>query len=141
MRIALLLGPDFSNWLFEKWNYKWKNHRQRPSVYWTLKKMIEQMKVSDPRYLAARGASTTRIQFEENSLLTIQDLMDKPDQATTLVSRACMQVFKGNNDYKSVARNLDFLAYGQDIQKRAPRITKTIIKLIGEQVAGEILKD
>lgn len=140
IRIGVLLGPDFCEWLFGKWRNKWKNHPQPPSFYWTFKQMIMDMKETDARFLAARTSSTSRIQFEGESSIAVKDFLDKPDQAASIVSKACMRVFQGDNEYKSVARNLDFLAYGRDLQLRAPQIVKALLKTIGERTAGDVVE-
>jgi hypothetical protein len=139
IRIGLLLGPDFSQWLFGKWREKWKNHPQPPSFYWTLKQMIADMEVSDARLLASRLTATSRVQFEGESSIAVKEILDKPDEAATLVSKACMRVFQGDNNYRAVARNLDYIAYGPDFQRRAPKIVKSVIKTIGERAAGDVL--
>jgi hypothetical protein len=140
IRIGVLLGPEFCQWLFGKWQNKWKNHPQPPSFYWTFKQMIANMKETDARFLAARTSPTSRIQFEGDSPIVVKDFLDKPDQAASIVSKACMRVFQGDNDYKSVARNLDYLAYGPDLQRRAPQIVKALMKTIGERAAGDVVE-
>ena len=138
IRIGVLLGSEFSQWLLRKWQSKWKNHPQPPSFYWTFKQMIVDMKTTDARFLAARTSPTSHIQFEGESSIAVKDFLDKPDQAASIVSKACMRVFQGDNDYKSVARNLDYLAYGPDLQQRAPQIVKALMKTIGERPAGDV---
>jgi hypothetical protein len=138
IRISLLLGSDFAEWLFGKWRNKWKNHAQPPSFYWTFKQMITQMKAADARLLAARMSSTFRVQVDGEPSIAIKDMMDKPEQAATLVSNACMRVFQGQNEFRAMARDLDYIAYGPDLQRRAPQIVKAVTKLIGERTAGDV---
>jgi hypothetical protein len=140
IRISVLLGSEFCQWLFGKWRNKWKNHPQPPSFYWTFKQMIADMEGADARFLAARTSPTSHIQFKGDSSIAVKDFLDKPDQAASIVSKACMRVFQGDNDYKSVARNLDYLAYGPDLQRRAPQIVKALMKTIGERAAGDVVE-
>jgi hypothetical protein len=53
IRIGLLLGPDFCQWLYGKWHDKWKRYTQPPNFYWALKKIVSKKMPSDPRLLAA----------------------------------------------------------------------------------------
>jgi len=140
MCIGLLLGSDFCQWLFGKWRDKWKPHPQPPSFYWTFKKMISDMKGTDARLLAARVSLTTRVTFEGNPPIAVKDILEKPDQAASLVSKACMRVFQGNKDYRAVARNLDYLAYGPEVQRRGPLIAKAVIKTVGDREAGYVVE-
>jgi hypothetical protein len=140
MRLALLLGPDFCQWLFGKWHVQWKNDPQPPSFYWTFKEMISDMKKTDARLLAARVSPTTCFEIEGEKPMAAKDILEKPDHATTLVSSACMRVFQGIKDYRPIARNLDFLAYGREVQRRAPAISKAVIRIVGDRKAGDVVE-
>jgi hypothetical protein len=139
IRIGLLLGSDFSQWLFGRWRDKWKNHPQPPTCYWTLKQMIGEMGVTDTRLLAARISPASRLQFGGEPSIAVKDILDKPNQAAALVSKACMRVFQGDNDYRAIARNLDYIAYGPDLQLRAPTIVNLVMKTIGDRDAGDVV--
>jgi len=123
MRIGLLLGEDFCKWLLTKWQARWKDHPQPPSFYWTLKQMMKQMKDKNALLLAGRVSPTRNIEIEGEKPMIVKDMLEKPDQAANLVSKACMKVFQGDKDYTSTARDLDYLAYGSEIQKRASAIS------------------
>jgi hypothetical protein len=139
-RIGLLLGPDFCHWLFGKWRDKWGNHPQPPSCYWTFKQQIAEMKDTDARLLAARTSTTFRVQFEGEPSIAIKDILDKPDKAATLLSKACMKVFQGENRYRGLSRDLDYLAYGPDIQRRAAQVVKSVIQQVGGRSAGDVIE-
>ncbi len=140
MRIGLVLGDDFCNWLFSKWYARWKNYPQPPSFYWTLKQMMKEMKDTNALLLAGRFSLTKSIEIEGEKSVIVKDVLERPDQAANLISKACMKVFQGDKDYASTARNLDYLAYGQEIQKRASAITKAVIKIVGDRKAGDIVE-
>jgi hypothetical protein len=93
MRIAVLLGQDFCDWLFAKWKARWKNDAQPPSFYWTFKEMMVGMKGSDGRLVAARRSATAQIVIDGEESIAVKDILDKPELAATLVSKACMRVF------------------------------------------------
>ena len=140
MRIAVLLGQDFCKWLFAKWQLRWKNHAQPPSFYWTLKEMIADLEKSDPRLVAGRFSATTKIAINGEEPITVREILDKPELAITLVSKACMKVFHGDKDFTSMARNLDYLAHGPEVQRRTSAITKAVIKIVGDRQAGDIIE-
>ena len=51
-----------------------------------------------------------------------------------------MQVFEGVNGAKSNARNLDYFAYGLELQKNASQISKAIKEVVGRQKAGDVME-
>ncbi len=140
MRIGLLLGEDFCKWLFTKWQARWKDHPQPPSFYWTLKQMMKEMEDINPLLLSGRFSLTRSIEIEGEKPVIVKDILEKPDHAANLVSKACMKVFQGDKDYTSTARDLDCLAYGQEIQNRASAISKGVIEIVGDRKAGDIVE-
>jgi len=140
MRIGLLLGEDFSKWLYTKWNARWKDDRQPPSCYWTLKQMIKELKDRNTILLAGHVSLITSIEIEGEKPMIVKDILEKTNQANNLLSKACMKVFQGDKVYKSTARDLDYLVYGLEIQKRASTIAKEVIKIVGDHKAGDILE-
>jgi hypothetical protein len=140
MRIAVLLGNEFCERLYDRWYSKWKRHPQPPSFYWTFENMIAKLKTVDPRVIAARTTPTSDISIEGERSVVVKELLEKPEQAASLLSRVCMRVFEGESNLRSAARNLDYLAYGGDIGLRSRGISKAIIKAIGDQEAGDVLE-
>jgi hypothetical protein len=138
MRIGILLGPEFYNWLWGKWHDKWQRYTQRPSFYWSFQKMIAQSARTDVRLLAARLSMTTSFTIDNRNYTVGKDLLDKPELAANLVSIACMKVFEGDDNSRSLARNLDYLAYGPELQRHGSSITKDVMKLVGTRQAGEV---
>lgn len=49
VRMAPILGEDFSRWLLERFDKKWIRVTQPPTVYWTFKNMVEQADSTDYR--------------------------------------------------------------------------------------------
>lgn len=133
---AILLGDEFSNWLFNKWHLKWTNHPQPPSFYWSFKEMIGRAKVEDKRLVVTKTSPTSQI-VVGNESATVSELMAKPERSATLLSRACMHVFEGaKGEMRSIARQLDYLAYGYAVHERANELTKAIIRAVGDQAVG-----
>jgi hypothetical protein len=137
IRMAILLGQDFSTWLFDKWNQKWNKHPQPPSFYWTLKDMNGNLGKIDPRIIAARTTYTAQIGLWEERSVAVKELLDKPDEAVTHLSETCVRIFKGASYLRAAARSLDYFAYGLEIGKRAKTLTKALIREIGEQKSGD----
>jgi hypothetical protein len=138
LRIALLLGNDFCDWLYGKWEAKWGTHSQPPQFYWTFKTMIAKLKEIDPRVIAARTSITAQISVPDMPPISVKELLDKPDKTVSLLSNVCMKIFDGNSSMRSVARDLDFFAYGLDIQKRSYHLSNAIIKEIGDQESEDV---
>ena len=51
-----------------------------------------------------------------------------------------MMVFQGDNECKTIARNLDYLAYGHELIKRAPQIASSVIRVVGDREAGDLVE-
>lgn len=141
MRIAILLGKDFSKWLHNNWHQKWKRHPQPPSFYWTFKKMMSPLNVADARVIATRTTPGAKFGLGDDKSVNVKDCLENPEYAATQLSEACMKIFEGQSQLRSTARNLDYFAYGLEIKKRSPKISKAIIKEIGEQKAGDFAED
>ena len=92
----------------------------------------------DPRIIAARAKFTLEIGLQEEAPVPVKELLAKPEQAATYLSRVCMSIFEGGSRLTTTARDLDYFAYGLEIEKRSSQITKAIIKEIGEQQAGDL---
>ncbi|MCX7175111.1 MAG: ATP-binding protein [Proteobacteria bacterium] len=136
IKSAIILGEEFSDWLFNKWHLKWANHPQPPSFYWRFKEMIGRAKTEDMRLVATKTSPTSLIIVGDESV-TVSTLMDKPERAAALLSRACMRVFEGAKaEMRSIARQLDFISYGAAVRERGSELTEAIIRTVGDQVAG-----
>lgn len=140
IRIGLLLGPDFCQWLYGKWHEKWKRYTQPPSFYWTFKNIVSEKMTSDPRLLAARVSPTSRFSLKGEMTPTAQDLLEKPEQASLMLCKACMLVFEGDSTYRAIARSLDYFAYGAELQARASQIARGVIKAVGDRQAGDVIE-
>jgi hypothetical protein len=98
------------------------------------------MKSTDTRVLAARISPSTRVTVAGEPQVLARELLDNPDRAAALLSKACMQVFQGGSDHRAIARSLDYLAYGPQVQRRAPGIANSVIKTIGDRKPGDVVE-
>lgn len=136
MRMAILLGKDFSEWLHRQWRRKWGRRTQPPPFYWTFDEMHSAMGEVDPRTLSARVSLTSKFNVRGEAA-SVRQLLDTPQSASSLLSKACMGVFEGNGDMRSVARTLDYLAYGLQLRDRATKISGAILEIVGDQLPSE----
>jgi hypothetical protein len=138
-RTAVLLGPDFCKWLLGKWQRKWKRHPQPPSFYFSFSEMVTKVSTADPRLLAARVTPNAEFEVKGEPPKTALQLLDDPQRAAAMLSNACLQVFEGaDGTVRSIARNLDYFAYGLQIHERSAAVSKAAIKAIGDREAGDI---
>jgi len=140
IRFAVLLGKEFSGWLYDRWNKKWKRHPQPPSFFWAFKDMVSKIGVVDPRIIAARTTPTSQIGIGDEPAMNVQEFLEKPERAAALLSRACMNVFQGESCMRTLARNLDYLAYGQHLAERGSKLTSAIKEAIGDKEAGDVVE-
>ncbi len=139
VRIAPILGDDFSHWLLERFNKRWIRTTQPPSFYWTFKDMVEHPDSKDYRLAAARTSAKSRGLTHVAEEIRISELLNDPSRAASLESMVCMVAFEktGEAETRSVARNLDYLAYGSEIRKRAAGISDSIKQAVGDEEVGE----
>jgi hypothetical protein len=140
VRVAALLGDDFSRWLLGKMNSKWGAHAQPPTFYWTFRSMVQDLPSTDYRLRSSRFSTKSRIELPGEEGVGVAELLDSPPAAAALLSRACMMVFEDKmaTDCRSVARNLDYLAYGSIVRERAEAISAAIVNRVGSEQVGEL---
>jgi hypothetical protein len=139
MRLAILLGKRFSGWLLRQWADRWEKHPQPPSFYWTFTDMVERISSVDSVLLASRLSPNVSFNIDVTDSRAVKELLDKPGQAALLLSKACMRVFEGDRSMRTVARNLDFLAYGREASLKLRRLGDLIIQAIGHKKPGDIV--
>jgi hypothetical protein len=140
LRTAPLLGSEFCKWLYGKRHRKWQHYSQPPSFYFTFEEMVSNLKGADPRLVAARISVKDRIEIPGVAAANVRELLANPQQASSLLSAACMRVFGGGTSLRATARVLDFLAYGVDVSARATDMAQAIVKAIGDQEAGDLVE-
>jgi hypothetical protein len=137
MRLSALLGSQFCSWFFSKWQRKWGRHAQPPSFYWTFKDTVAKLETADGRMVAARTSINAQVEIPGAPPSSVRELLDRPDRAAFLLSKACMCVFEGDSSVRSVARDLDYLAYGLELSKRSSSLSEALKQAIGDRLPGD----
>jgi hypothetical protein len=140
VRLATVLGDDFSEWLLAKMNKRWAAHPQPPTFYWTFRSLVKDLHSMDYRLRSSRFSTKSRIELPGEEHVDVADLLDNPPQAAALLSRVCMMIFEGKltTAGRSVARNLDYLAYGPIVRERGKTISAAIVSKVGDEQIGEL---
>ena len=140
IRVAMLLGKQFCDWLSDRWNRKWGHFSQPPTFYFTFLDMCKKSLHTDrDRVLAAaRSAGSVRLSVPGYDEVSCADLLGDPKRAENLLSASCMSVFEGNPDLRSTARTLDYIAYGTRVVRAADAITEAAIQSIGDAPPGDL---
>ena len=131
---------DFCRWLLGKMSIKWATHPQPPTFYWTFKSIVQDLHSTDYRLRSSRFSTKSRIELPGEEGVDAADLLESPAKASALMSRVCMMIFEGKmmGEGRSVARNLDYLAYGSIIRERGEAISEAIIRTLGDEQVGEL---
>ena len=139
IRIAPILGEEFARWLLGKLSAKWGAHPQPPGFFWTFKSAVERLNSLDYRLQAARLSVKSLATLGLDDKVSVPELLDAPSRAAALVSAACMVAYEGSDggQSRSIARNLDYLAYGAEVRKRGEGISRAIMRAVGRQQVGE----
>jgi hypothetical protein len=137
LRVAVLLGSEFCTWLLGKWKVKWERHSQPPAFYWTFQQLCEEMNDADYRAVAARLGPGKLIECSGEQPVAVSGLLKNEDAASALLSRTCLRVFEGHREQRSIARDLDYIAYGRSVRERSQGLAKAIISAVGNAGPGD----
>jgi hypothetical protein len=131
MRLSILMGHEFSAWLWDT------THSHRHS-FGRSKKCFANWKNPTLAWLQLEPALWPKLKsLVAGAAAKVGDLLERPDKAAVMLSKACMCVFQGIYTARSVARLLDCLSYGLEISKRASALSNALIKTIGDHLPGE----
>ncbi len=125
VRLVTLLGPQLSDWLQDILEKKWKRFAQKPDYYWAFQK-IRSRGVSDSRLAALRTTSKASLNLPNGETVIVGDLLEAPDHASTLLSQACIVIFEGEKEFKSLARALDIISYGEQVASMNNDVVKNM---------------
>jgi len=138
LRLAIVLGDDFSDRLYQKWHAKWKGHSQPPSFYFAFKEMRSRANI-EVRLAALRMRGGSQLQVG-NRTVRVDELLKNPNSAELLLSEVCMSIFQNNDaELRSLARQLDVLAYSPHAQNRSKELSEAFWKLVGHKDAGDVV--
>jgi hypothetical protein len=137
LRLALLLGTEFCDWLHGKWHSKWQRYSQPPAFYFSFDEMRSTAATVDPCIAAARLTANAQVRVDD-LFVGVGELIESPQKAASLLSTACMRVFEGHAEMRPAARALDYFAYGLQVRNRAPGISRAIIRAVGDQEPGDL---
>jgi len=138
LRLAVLLGRDFCDWLHARWHDKWKRHPQPPMFYFTFKQMMADLETANPCSAALRLGANSELQIDSLPV-RVEDLIQNPQRSAALLSSVCMRVFERNDpELRSTARHLDLLAFAPDIQSRKSGIARAVRKAVGDREPGDL---
>ena len=68
---------------------------------------------------------------------SLGELLERPDRAAFLLSKACLRVFEGDSGLRTVARTLDYLAYGLELSNRSLALSEALMDAIGDRLPGD----
>jgi hypothetical protein len=123
IRAMILFGPEATEWLLELWNRKWPHQGQHYDYYYLLKKHVSEKKKVERKLLALKTISGSVIEnLNEGQKYTLNDYIASPQLASTALSKACVRVFNDDKDARTLCRQLDILAYGEELEQKGEEI-------------------
>ena len=108
-RISILLGDAASKRLQARFAEKFKDQVQKPNYVYSLNELIKS-KQTDP-VLKCLKASSGKTVMSQTYFGYIKD----PKLSKSTLSKECLKIFTEEADQKAVVRELDFLAYGDQM--------------------------
>jgi hypothetical protein len=140
VRIAVLLGDEFCDWLFEQWKKKWKDSIQKPRFYYAFEQMAARAKRSDPVVTASKLTITWYKSFPGEKPLKVSELIDEKITAIRLLNDLCSTLGRGKNlsSHRSLARNFDYIVHGREIKQRSYAIIDSLKRAVGSKAIANI---
>ncbi len=109
IRISILLGGGASKELQTKFAVKFAEQNQKPNYVYSLNDLIKS-KQTDPVLKCLKASSGKLINNKKYS-----DYISDPKLSKFTLSRECLKIFTDESDQKAILRELDFLAYGDQL--------------------------
>lgn len=131
LRAIVLLGKEAAAWLDKSLDRQYKRLTQPPEFYWTFKKMVGRT-INDRRLLAMRTTTAAVLDIPDAGSVSVSQLLAAPEEAAAHLSRVCLRVFKGEGTERTLARQLDVAAYGNQVEENAAQIWGEMRQLGGE---------
>jgi Putative DNA-binding domain len=137
LRFTPLLGKGFCDWLVAKFIEKWSTYSQPPAFYWRVKNCNPGLGMDDSRLLASRLSQQAQANIAGTLHEPVAKILNNHLALHGIVSKACMEVFNGDKNYKAVARDYDYLAHGQDIMSRSKEIFGLVREIVGDKLPAD----
>jgi hypothetical protein len=137
IRLTPLLGADFREWLNGKFTKKWGTYSQPPAFYWRVKNIQTGIGLDAPRLLASRLSLQTQVDLDDISAKPVREIISDESALHMIVSKACLEVFRGKKEYRWIARDFDYLAHGHVILQRALGIVELTKQLVGDHLPND----
>lgn len=128
IRIVVLLGSDATTWLHDLWEQRWHNFGQKPEYCWRIKAIMAAEPRTNRRLLALRTLSGVGQQVNDGEhTYTVEELLSDQKLAAACLSNACLKVFEGDKEFRSLCRQLDLITYASEIESRAAEIASLLV--------------
>ena len=102
--------------------------------------MIRKAEEIDYRIIAARSSATAQLVVGDGTSVPVAELIEAPDRAASMLSEVCMRVFQGTSSKRTIARVLDYLAYGSQVRARSGEIVKSVLGFVKNRTAGDVVE-
>ena len=123
IRLAVLLGSEITNFVFNKLDEKYKNYSQPPNYYWNIKRFLEESWEKDLRLKALKKSNKATLpQPNDSKSYEIINFIENKDLVLSKLQSSCTSVFTGQTSLRNNCRILDILAYGEEINKKSNKI-------------------
>ncbi|WP_054512353.1 DUF3644 domain-containing protein [Chryseobacterium sp. ERMR1:04] len=109
VKISVLLGEEASKILANAFEKKFKDQIQKPDYFYTLGELIKS-KQTDPILKCLKSSSGKMLLSQ-----TYSDFMNDNKLSKSTLSKECFDFFSGQADQKTALRELDYLAYADQI--------------------------
>jgi hypothetical protein len=133
-RILPMLGNSFFEWLLMKFRKRWQSYSQPPSIYWKIQKLGEDIGRADPRLLASGMGPSSVVTLPGKKDRQLSEVLGDQPYLDEVVSHACLEVFHGDKDRVSTARDFDYLAHGKQLIERGESIGSKIQQIVGDRL-------
>ena len=130
IKILILLGSEAIDIFYKLFEKKYKIVVQKPNFYYNFHNLIKRKKTN----LILKALKTTRNSkvdlINKDKNYTIEDFLDDNNLSINQLSTVCLDLYIGEKKLRSVARDLDFLAYGNVLIGKKDKIINELKKIV-----------
>lgn len=129
IKIVILIGGESIDIFYKLFEKKFERVVQKPNFFYTFQNLIKSRK-TNPILKAMNSTRSSKIDLSNNGkYFTYGDFLDDNNLSLNQLSLVSLDVFNGKTTLRSVARELDFLSYGQILINRKEAILEELKKI------------
>ncbi len=124
IKLSVLLGDEISNYYFDQVYERYRGVTQPPQFYYTFSD-TRKYRRSDTILKALKSNGQKKLTINTDTY-EYRHILNNPTIGINILSSLCMDIYNGDVSKRSIARELDFLSYGDKLRSKSVEIIELI---------------